>query len=138
MGRVLEAVRRRCRRDRRPSLLAFQAAYRVHQRDPAPDGSAALSPVGGKLRLVTSPLPRRFLKPEDAAEIFSISQAQMYALLRRGDIRAIKLGGRGQWRVEASEIESYIERAYAETKAWVEAHPFAEPQASADEKEPGE
>lgn len=70
--------------------------------------------------------PRRFMKPEDAAEMLTISSAQMYALLRRGEIRAIKLGGRGQWRVEVAEIEAYIERMYAETEAWVRAHPFAE------------
>ena len=86
---------------------------------------------GAKLARV-DPATRRFLKPEDAAEVLSISNAQLYALLRRGEIRAIKLGGRGQWRVEVAEIEAYIERMYAETESWVKAHPFAEPEPSAD------
>ena len=44
--------------------------------------------------------------------MFSTSLAQAYALVRRGELRAIKLGGRGQWRVEMTEIEAYIERAW--------------------------
>ena len=49
------------------------------------------------------------------AEVLNTSSAQVYALVRRGDLPAIKIGGRGQWRVEASELEEYIQRMYAET-----------------------
>lgn len=45
--------------------------------------------------------------------MFSISSSQAYALVRSGDLRAIQIGGRRQWRVELSEIEAYIERAHA-------------------------
>lgn len=45
--------------------------------------------------------------------MFSISQSQAYALVRSGELRAIQVGGRRQWRVELSEIEAYIERAHA-------------------------
>lgn len=83
-----------------------------------------------------SSAPRRFLKLEDAAEVLAISNAQMYALVRRRDVRAIKLGGRGQWRVETSEIEAYIERMYAETRKWVESHPFHEPERPAEDDTP--
>ena len=68
----------------------------------------------------------RFLQLADVAEILNISGAQVYALVRRGDLRGIKIGGRGQWRVEASELEAYIERAYADADAFVNAHPFVE------------
>ena len=34
----------------------------------------------------------------------------------RGDLPAIKVGGRGQWRVEKSEIEAYIQRMYERTE----------------------
>ena len=37
-------------------------------------------------------------------------------MLKRGDIRAIKLGGRGQWRIERAELEAYIQRSYEETE----------------------
>jgi excisionase family DNA binding protein len=68
----------------------------------------------------------RFLTLADVAEVLNTSSAQVYALVRRGDLPAIKIGGRGQWRVEASELESYIERAYAQTREFVEEHPYVE------------
>jgi hypothetical protein len=36
---------------------------------------------------------------------------------------AIKVGGRGQWRVERDQLEQYIARAYDETKEFVSRHP---------------
>lgn len=60
-------------------------------------------------------MPARFVPLADVAETLSISAAQAYALVRRGELRAIQVGGRGQWRVEISELEAYIERQYAET-----------------------
>lgn len=68
----------------------------------------------------------RFLQLADVAEILNTSSAQVYALVRRGDLPAIKIGGRGQWRVEASELEAYIQRAYQQTRAFVEEHPYVE------------
>ena len=68
----------------------------------------------------------RFLQLADVAEILNISGAQVYALVRRGELRAIKIGGRGQWRVEANELEAYIERAYADADKFVDSHPFVE------------
>ena len=44
--------------------------------------------------------------------------------MRSGELAAIKVGGRGQWRVEATELENYIQRMYSETKTFVAAHPF--------------
>ncbi len=68
----------------------------------------------------------RFLQLADVAEVLNISGAQVYALVRRGELRAIKIGGRGQWRVEANELEAYIERAYADADRFVGDHPFVE------------
>lgn len=68
----------------------------------------------------------RFLQLSEVADILSISQAQVYALVRRGELRAIKIGGRGQWRVEARELEAFIERSYAETGDFIAAHPFGD------------
>ena len=66
----------------------------------------------------------RFLTLPDVAEQLNISAAQAYALVRSGDLPAIKVGGRGQWRVEATQLEAYIERLYAQTREFVDAHPF--------------
>lgn len=66
----------------------------------------------------------RFLQLADVAEVLDISASQTYALVRNGDLKAIKIGGRGQWRVERRELEAFIERAYAETEAFVQSHPL--------------
>ncbi|MGO1480080.1 MAG: helix-turn-helix transcriptional regulator [Brachybacterium sp.] len=58
----------------------------------------------------------RFVPLSDVAETLSISASQAYALVRSGELRAIKVGGRGQWRVEVTEIESYIQRSYEATE----------------------
>ena len=70
--------------------------------------------------------PPRFLLLADVAEILNTSVAQVYALVRRGELPAIKLGGRGQWRVESEQLEDYIRSLYEETKEFVRNHPFAE------------
>lgn len=70
------------------------------------------------------PTRLRFLTLSDVADILNISASQAYALVRNGDLPAIKIGGRGQWRVEASELERFIQRMYEETRSFVEQHPF--------------
>ena len=70
--------------------------------------------------------PPRFLTLADVAEVLATSSAQVYALVRRGDLPAIKIGGRGQWRVESSQLEEFIARMYAETRTFVDEHPYIE------------
>ena len=59
----------------------------------------------------------RFLTLADVSEILNVSAPQAYALVRSGELPAIQIGGRMQWRVESSELERYIERMYEETRA---------------------
>ena len=66
----------------------------------------------------------RFLTLADVAEVLNTSSAQVYALVRRGDLPAIKIGGRGQWRVEADKLEDYISRMYDQARQFVAEHPF--------------
>ena len=68
----------------------------------------------------------RFLTLADVAEVLNISASQTYALVRSGDLEAIKIGGRGQWRVERAKLESFIERMYEQTRDFVATHPLAE------------
>jgi excisionase family DNA binding protein len=68
----------------------------------------------------------RFLTLADVAEVLNISASQTYALVRNGELEAIKIGGRGQWRVERDKLESYIARMYDQTRDFVAAHPFSE------------
>jgi excisionase family DNA binding protein len=72
-------------------------------------------------------MAQRFIQLSDVSEILDISPTQAYALVRSGELAAIKVGGRGQWRVETTELENYIQRMYSETKTFVAAHPFGTP-----------
>ena len=69
----------------------------------------------------------------DVAETLNISASQTYALVRSGDLPAIKIGGRGQWRVESSALEEFIARQYEQTREFVRSHPFG-----ADENSKGD
>lgn len=68
----------------------------------------------------------RFLQLSDVAEVLNISSAQVYALVRSGELPAIKIGGRGQWRVEASVLEDFIQKMYADTREFVTKHPLGQ------------
>jgi excisionase family DNA binding protein len=59
----------------------------------------------------------RFLTLTDVAEILSTSVAQVRALVQSGELRHIQIGGRQQYRIEAVELENYIQRKYAEADA---------------------
>jgi excisionase family DNA binding protein len=61
------------------------------------------------------PAPR-FLTLTDVAEILNVSLSQVKALVRSGDLQGVKLGGRGVWRVENTELEAYIQRMYTQTR----------------------
>jgi excisionase family DNA binding protein len=75
----------------------------------------------------------RFLQLSDVAEVLNISSSQTYALVRSGELPAIKIGGRGQWRVERTELEAYIQRAYEQTRAFVLANPLGRGEAAPEE-----
>jgi excisionase family DNA binding protein len=78
--------------------------------------------------MATPPPGARFLTLVDVAEVLNTSSAQVYALVRGGDLPAIKIGGRGQWRVESSELENYIQRMYEQTRDFVSTHRFGRPE----------
>ena len=78
---------------------------------------------------------KRFLQLADVAEILNISSSQTYSLVRSGDLTAIKVGGRGQWRVEQTKLEEYIQRCYAETQDFVAKHPLGGEDAPAPQDE---
>ncbi len=68
----------------------------------------------------------RFLTLADVAETLNISASQTYALVRSGELPAIKVGGRGQWRVEVSALEDYIARMYDQTRSFIANNPVDE------------
>jgi excisionase family DNA binding protein len=65
---------------------------------------------------MTHPSPEpRFMKLTDVADTLNISASQTYALVRSGELKAIQIGGRNQWRVERRMLEEYIAEAYRRT-----------------------
>ena len=60
--------------------------------------------------------PRFVTLPDVAAEL-AVSNPQMYALVKSGDLPAIQIGGRGQWCVERVKLEEYIARMYEQASA---------------------
>lgn len=80
----------------------------------------------------TASVARRFLTLADVAEVLNVSASQVYALVRSGELAAIKVGGRGQWRVEDAALDRFIAARYEETEQFIATHPFAR----ADESEP--
>jgi excisionase family DNA binding protein len=67
---------------------------------------------------------QRFLTLADVAEVLNTSTSQVYALVRNNELRAIRIGGRGQWRVEREQLEDYIRRMYEQTSEYIAKHPF--------------
>ena len=70
----------------------------------------------------------RFLTLADVAEVLNVSASQAYALVRSGELPAIKVGGNGHWRIERTILEGYIADKYEENRRrgmWTQAG-FAE------------
>lgn len=90
------------------------------------------APAGRDVRLGRMAEPR-FLRLSDVAEILNISASQTYALVRNGKLEAMKVGGRGQWRVERDQLEAFIKRAHDETREFVASHPFGRDEPPAED-----
>ncbi|MFW0154439.1 helix-turn-helix domain-containing protein [Rothia sp. P6271] len=68
---------------------------------------------------------QRFYTLTEVGEILNISLAQARAIVRSGELPAIQIGGRGQWRVEDVKLEEYIAQAYKKTEQAIEHHQIA-------------
>jgi excisionase family DNA binding protein len=78
---------------------------------------------------VEATVEARFLLLSDVAAELNVSDSQVYHMVRSGELPAIKIGGRGQWRVERVKLEEYIQGKYAETATWVRENPMTEREA---------
>lgn len=76
---------------------------------------------------------RRFLTMQEVQDELAVTGSQVYALIRARALRAIKIGARGQYRIERGELEAYIERAYAETERFLEENPHGGPRGPSDD-----
>lgn len=70
---------------------------------------------GVEQRLTQGGSGPRFLTLKDVQEELQISASQALALVRGGELRAIQIGGRGQWRIERVMLEEFITDAYRRT-----------------------
>lgn len=57
----------------------------------------------------------QFYTLSDVAEILNASPAQVRAMVRTGELPAIQIGGRGQWRVQISVFEDWVAQKHQET-----------------------
>ena len=58
----------------------------------------------------------RFLTVAETAEVLRVSATQAYALVRSGELPAIRVGAARHWRVERTELEAYIQARYEEER----------------------
>ncbi|KJK13965.1 hypothetical protein UB45_00600 [Terrabacter sp. 28] len=60
----------------------------------------------------------------EVAVLLSTSVAQVRSLVRSGDLPAMRLGGRGQWRVDRARLEVWIDTQHEATQSWIKDNPF--------------
>jgi len=66
----------------------------------------------------------RFYTLEDVATFLNVSVPQVYSLVRSRELPAVKIGGRGVWRVDREQLDAYIKRLHEETHEWARDHPL--------------
>lgn len=71
--------------------------------------------------MTDQPTKRRFLTVEQAAEELNVKSSLIRGLISSGELRAIKIGGRGLWRIGLQDLEDYIAEAYRRTAAHIAA-----------------
>ncbi|MEC5200279.1 prophage regulatory protein [Arthrobacter sp. PL16] len=62
------------------------------------------------------PRALRFLTLQQVADELNTKHNTIRALIASGDLPAIQIGGRGQWRIERTKLEDYITGAYAKAR----------------------
>lgn len=55
------------------------------------------------------------------AEDLAVGLPTVRVLLKADELRGIRIGGRGLWRVGTKDLEDYIEQAYRVTANWIPA-----------------
>lgn len=57
----------------------------------------------------------RFYTVNEVATLLATTPNHVHAMLKRQELPGIKIGNRGQWRVERTEFEKYVKTRYVET-----------------------
>ncbi|WP_284982321.1 helix-turn-helix domain-containing protein [Arthrobacter sp. efr-133-TYG-118] len=66
----------------------------------------------------------RFLTIAEVAGILVVNESTVRGLIKRGDLRAFQIGGRGIWRIGRDDLEAYITDAYRRTAERIAAGEF--------------
>ncbi|WP_422390214.1 helix-turn-helix domain-containing protein [Arthrobacter sp. N1] len=75
------------------------------------------SPELDTTELPASSKPLRFLTLRQVADELNTGEPVIRGLIRSGELPAIQVGGRGQWRIERVKLEEFIAAAYARAAA---------------------
>ena len=54
-------------------------------------------------------MSQSLMTPADVAAILNVKESQVYTLMRSGQLRALKIGHRGVWRVHQADLDEYID-----------------------------
>lgn len=57
-------------------------------------------------------LGERFLTLGEVADTLKVDPRVVRGLIASGELRGIRVGNRGQWRIETTEFQDYIDRQY--------------------------
>ena len=60
-----------------------------------------------------SPLDTPFVSVATAAEILAVSISHTYALIRSGELPALRVGRGGPWRISTAALEVFVAQRYA-------------------------
>ncbi|MGR0320199.1 helix-turn-helix domain-containing protein [Agromyces sp. ZXT2-3] len=58
----------------------------------------------------------RFLTIADAAEVLAVDVETVHELVMSGELPAIRVGDRGPWRIERTQLEVFIDLRYESTR----------------------
>ena len=59
-----------------------------------------------------SPVDAHFVSIATAAEILAVSVSHVYALVRSGELPALRVGRKGPWRISSSALEHFISQQF--------------------------
>lgn len=77
--------------------------------------------LGRPISCKNAAMAPRFLTLADVALQLNVSVTAVRVMVRSGELPAIQVGGRREWRIEVSALEDYIAAQYAATRSRIAA-----------------
>lgn len=89
-----------------------------------PSTGATRQASAGPGSVPTVPGVPTLLTLEEVADELAVSRSQVYALVRRRDLPALKIGGKGAWRVERTALDLWLQKVRDDTARWLRDNPW--------------